>query len=233
MFGTKTNLIWLLVVLLSVIIGIGMWQNLQMGSILPLRVIAIKGRFAHINKAELKDKLAPLVENGSFNVDLQAVQNQLTMMPWIEKASVKRVWPDSLVIKITEKKPLARWFDKYLVTSEGKLFLPNSIDSSLHLPLLRGPNGMHQEVLTQFKQMNTMLEPLSLNVKELELTEPGAWRLWINNEMRLELGREQPLVRLRRFIRAYPTMFAQVPNGGVQYVDLRYVNGMAVRWQDH
>jgi cell division protein FtsQ len=60
------------------------------------------------------------------------------------------------------------------------------------------------------------------------LSARRAWRIELDKGLTVELGRDNADVRLARFIDAYPRTIAAMGDS-VQYVDLRYPNGFAVR----
>jgi cell division protein FtsQ len=61
------------------------------------------------------------------------------------------------------------------------------------------------------------------------LSERFAWQVQLNNGIKLNLGRQEFINRLQRFINLYPLL--QQDERDINYVDLRYDTGMAVGWQ--
>ena len=53
-----------------------------------------------------------------------------------------------------------------------------------------------------------------------------------SDDMKIELGRDDTMKRLQRFIDLYPVLLrqAQTDNKRIGYVDLRYDSGAAVGW---
>jgi cell division protein FtsQ len=78
--------------------------------------------------------------------------------------------------------------------------------------------------------MQTILKGAALPVKELFLSERFAWQLTLKNEIALNLGRQEFIDRLQRFVDIYP-LLKQQPRA-VKYVDLRYDTGLAVGWSN-
>jgi cell division protein FtsQ len=215
------------------VLAVGIWKVLHDQRTFPLQVVQVEGTFQRLQRQDVQDMLLPLLETGFFVIDLEEVRNQLLSMPWVANASVKRVWPHKLVILITEQQPIARWQDQQVLTADGQVIKPAEASIPASLPRLFGPQEAYAQVLTNFQHMNKMLSELGLKVVRLELTATGAWSLGLDNGMHLELGQDELLKRVARFVAVYPKMFAQAPYGSVEYVDLRYRNAMAVRWLDH
>ena len=75
------------------------------------------------------------------------------------QASVRRVWPDRLVIQLDEQLPVARWGDSALLNNEGKAFKPQNIGSFSELPRLSGPERAKRKVMRQYQQFSGLLRP--------------------------------------------------------------------------
>lgn len=64
----------------------------------------------------------------------------------------------------------------------------------------------------------------------LELTPGQTWRLTLDNGIKLRVGHKDVLTRLADFVKVY-TKIIRDREHDVDYVDLRYGNGLAVRWK--
>ncbi len=196
----------------------------------PVENVRIEGDFRYLDRAALQDSLTPMLEQGFFGVQVAVIQRQLQARPWVEQVSVRRVWPDRLQISIHEQQAVARWGAQGYLNPRGELFEPLSEVEIEGLPQLAGPDGYEQRVLTMFARMRKALRPLQLQVVQLQLDARRAWHVQLDNGLKMELGRREPLQRVARFIRAYPSIMA-TGSGEVMSVDLRYSNGVAVRRQ--
>jgi cell division protein FtsQ len=139
------------------------------------------------------------------------------------------LWPDTIIIRLLEQQAIAHWQGKYLLNSEGEIFDPAENIQSDSLPWLVGNDGDAQKLLATYHQMNNALHHLGLRITKLELTERQAWTLILDNGMKLVLGRVDPIQQITRFVHAYNSIFGS-RGTAVQLVDLRYPNGIAVRW---
>ena len=103
------------------------------------------------------------------------------------------------------------------------------IIAQTELPVLFGPNGAEKTALSGYKAMQMILSTGTLAVDNLVLSERFAWQVQLNNGIKLNLGRQEFINRLQRFINLYPLL--QQDERVINYVDLRYDTGVAVGWQ--
>lgn len=80
-------------------------------------------------------------------VDLDQVRNELLRFGWIKDARVSRRLPDTLVVDIVERKPVAVWQHNQrlsLVDGEGVVLAPVDLADMPDLPLVIGPDANRQ-----------------------------------------------------------------------------------------
>ena len=189
----------------------------------PVHDVTVLGSLEHTTRAEIEAALRGRVAGNFFSVDVVEVRNALERLPWVRRAAVRRVWPDSLEATLEEHVALARWGERSLVNTYGERF---SGASEAKLPRFSGPPRSEGEVARRYARFNEIVAPLGTRVEEVILTPRLAWQLRLGNGVRLALGRDADAaqVRLERFVQA-------TANGVVRYdyVDLRYPNGFALR----
>ena len=196
----------------------------------PLSVVEVKGDFRYLDKQQLQAAVVPHVTGGFFTVDVAAIRSAAEQLPWVHKASVKRIWPQTLRLQIEEQQPVARWGAHGYLNKQGEPFLPKATTVSLALPSLAGPDGQELKVLENYQRVTETLSPLGLKVTQMQLDKRRAWHLQLDNSVLLELGRADARKRLQRFVRAWPGVFAGRLDD-LQRVDLRYSNGFSVSWK--
>jgi cell division protein FtsQ len=219
----------LLLALMGATLALGV-QWLQDPYRFPLRAVKITSKLRHLEKDELQQALAPYVRGGFFTVDVTGIHDSVQALPWVYRATVRRDWPDRLIISFVEQEPVARWGKDALLNRYGEIFVPRKLPEELALPLLSGPEGHERTVLEQYRQCVQTLSPLGLHIARIELNERRAWRIGLDNAVQLELGRVDTALRLQRFVRTYPEVFAGHLEA-LKSVDLRYSNGFSVYWQ--
>lgn len=224
-----------LLFLLSVIAGIA-WGALQLHALLndaealPIEAIAIKGERVFTNDAQIQLALESLMQRSFFSADVTEVQQALEALPWVYRATVRREWPAQFKVHLVEQKVLARWNDAAWLNVHGEAFIAPAMPELDALPALAGPETMAKEVLTSFTQLNDLLTINGFKLVSLSLSPRRAWRAVLDNGILLELGREDKMSRVQRFIDVYPTLLKS--NKPVVRVDLRYDTGFAVGWNE-
>ncbi|WP_272533188.1 cell division protein FtsQ [Providencia sp. PROV212] len=198
---------------------------------LPMSKLILTGERNYTTNDDVRKAILSLGQPGTFmTVDVNAIQNQISMMPWIRQVTVRKQWPDELKIHIAEYKPYARWNDQNMVDQEGRVFtLPPSQNGKGDYVLLYGPQGSQTEVLKEFAVLSGILAKNNLKLKSVSMTARHAWQIILDNDVRVELGKKDVLERLKRFLELYP-LLQQTTDKRVDYVDLRYTSGAAVGW---
>lgn len=199
-------------------------------SLLPVQTVRVGGELVHVGRASLRETVAPFAAAGLLRVDLGEVRSALEVLPWVDRAEVRRAWPDALEISIQEQQPVARWGDKALVNHRGELFYPPVAQWPGGLPELSGPDGNAAEIASRFSELRNLMAPLGIELTALVQDERRSWRLRLGNGIDIRLGRRQTAERLLRFMRLYPRVLA-ARAGEIERVDLRYTNGFAVAWR--
>ncbi|WP_380182009.1 cell division protein FtsQ [Kalamiella sp. sgz302252] len=208
------------------------WMN--DASRLPLSKLVVTGQMHYTTNDDIRQAILSLGAPGTFmSQDVDVIQQQIERLPWIQQVSVRKQWPDELKIHLVEYVPVARWNDLHLVDANGKSFsVPANHLGKEKMVMLYGPEGSESEVLAGWHQMEAMLAAGKFKLKAASMTARRSWQLVLDDDTRLELGRNDDMKRLKRFIQLWPTLQqqAQTENKRIGYVDLRYDSGAAVGW---
>jgi cell division protein FtsQ len=195
----------------------------------PIRNVKIFGA-EHLDHADVQKLVSPFVGSGFFAIDVDKIKERLLQLPWVAQVVVRREWPDLVIVAINEKKPVALWNDNSLLSSAGELFTPDVKTYPARLPQLAGPAGEQILMAQYYAKMSSALTPLHCKITRLELTPAMAWSLTLDNGTKLSIGHKDILTRLNHFVKVYPKVVGDRITD-VEYVDLRYPNGMAVKWK--
>jgi cell division protein FtsQ len=211
------------------------WVYYQGVELLPLRTIRIEGTIRNLRPEDLEQAVGAQLREGFFRVDARAVQDAAGGLPWVHSVTVRRVWPDVLLLWVEERVPFARWGADGLVTEAGVVFRPRPGEIPQGLPWLEGDDDSAVEVTEQYRRMQRQVEPLGLRIAALRLSRRGGWVVEFEDGMTLQLGAQQREERMAQFVRVFPVLRAdglQAPTPRhPESLDLRYGGGMAVRWR--
>lgn len=195
----------------------------------PISQVKLYGNFQHLDAPVLQQRLQQEYVGNFFSVNVDQVQQFLHQQHWVYQVAVRKQWPDTLVVVVTEQQPAAIWNAEQLINKKGEVFNAPLEQLQAALPILHGPVGTEQDALNMFSNMQQLLQLHDFSVRKVWLTERFAWRLELSDGLLLQLGRDDTLKRLQRFVDLYPTM--QKHNAaGMAEVDLRYDTGIAVRY---
>jgi cell division protein FtsQ len=193
----------------------------------PVRYVEVSHALQKTTKDEIEAATRGRVGGNFFAVAPAELRAALEQLPWVRRASVRRVWPDRLEVALEEHVPLARWGDDALINTYGERF-HGSTDAPL--PRFFGPAGSEHEVARRYARFAAAVVPLDGALERVVLTPRYAWQLRLSGGMQIMLGRDADAAeaRLRRFVEIYTATL-----GGTErkheYVDLRYPNGFALR----
>lgn len=196
----------------------------------PIQHVRLFGDFQHIEPQQLQQRLRQQYVGNIFRVDVDQVQQFLLQQPWVYQAAVRKQWPDTLVVVVTEQQPVAIWNEQQLINQKGELFTAPLEQLIVDVPVLTGPAGSEQDALTMFRYIEQLLGLHELRAERLELSERFAWQIQLDNDIRLRLGRQHTVPRVQRFLDLYPVL-QQHSSDAIAEVDLRYDTGVAVLYR--
>jgi len=145
-------------------------------------------------------------------------------------AALTHVWPNKLIVKIYEQKPVAHWGKAQMLAENGEIIKASMEKEKRELPLLYSPNGSGRNMANGFLEIRKMMKGFPVKLVEFKEDARGSWRIKLENGMTLKIGREHQAKRLKRFMVAYEQSLNTVLDK-ISVVDLRYTNGFAVKWK--
>ena len=216
----------------------------------PIRKVELINKLENQKSQELQQVAAKALNGGFFSLNVKAFRAEiLSKLPWLKTVSVRKVWPNKLLVSITEHKPVVRWLstdkDKKsqlkkesrnveLLSSKGFVFEPDLTKEQQKkfnkMALLTGPKSSSEKVLQMCYQINNSLKQMQTSIRQCGMNERRTWLLVLDNGIDLKLGKDNIMQQTERFIRVFS---GQLNNyiGSVDYADLRYSNGFSVKWK--
>ncbi len=192
--------------------------------------VELQGRLQHVSDVEVLEAVRPYTGVALWEVNEAQVREAVVGLPWLRDVKVTKRWPDVIIVKLTEYRPMAQWGDEALLDASGVVFT-KPVDAEVsEMPWLYSPDSnAGRDLWRAYAWVNEQLAGLNMPVRQLWVDERGAWHLRFANELELRLGRHERDQRLARFVRLVPRALGQRLEEAA-YVDLRYGNGFAVGW---
>ncbi|WP_144212224.1 cell division protein FtsQ/DivIB [Shewanella donghaensis] len=226
-----TGLVFLLIVLMTIFLaGFKLNVLLNDADALPIEAVAVRGERLYTTDSEIQAALQELMQRSFFSADVEEVQEALESLPWVYHASVRREWPAKLKVTLQEQHAVAHWNGDDWLNVNGEVFVAQSHPTINALPMLSGPEEMSAEVLTSYQQIEDLLSINGFKLASLSLSPRHAWHATLDNGILLEIGREDKMSRIQRFINVYPEITKN--DKPIATIDLRYDTGVAVGWDD-
>ena len=201
--------------------------------------VTISHGLEHVDRGIVERTAWRSIHGNYLNVDLSQVEKALETLPGVYQAMVRRVWPDALELRLVETQAMARF--QTLQNPDG-----NSPDSYINLapdqamrvsPVLRGPREHRETLVHTFSSVMPLLQEARLEPLELSVSKSGRWALEVRSDsslvparFELLLGRDGVVEKVDRFTRSFTIALGDKADR-IGRVDMRYVSGFAVQWE--
>src|SRR5450432_1221967 len=187
----------------------------------PSRALSFEGvRYA--SRARLTQMFAPDFGRSAFQVPMAERRRRLLAIDWVESATISRIWPNRLIVRVTERKPVAfASMDSghYLLIDAAGVFLSPPPKVRFDLPVLSGITEDQPEPARadRVRAMTALLEELGAQAKNIsEVNAASLEDLRITTEMEqrgleLWMGDRNYASRFQNFMNHYPEIRRNSP----------------------
>lgn len=222
-------LIWLSTLALVSMLLVWM-ANRPAFAVQKVLVDAVDQDLSHVSKAQVQAAVFEHLEGTMLTADLQPMHQALQAIPWVREVSVRRIWPNRLLVRIEEQRAVATWSSDQLVNHRGDVFVasPQDHDARIcRLVSMKGPAGTEAFVLRRTRELHEWLAPLQRELVAITLTDQYAWSAVLQGGLSLELGRDSLAAsleeRVKMFVKTQPWLSERT--GRLTKADLRYATG--------
>lgn len=220
----------MLVLLVLVVAAVAYWQNLRNNQHYHIDSIQMLGHQPEPVERALREKLAAYQSEGLFTADIKELSDDLATIPWVRSVTVMRSWPNALIVDVDTWEPVARWGENQWLDNTGQLFsLETALSSTVHLPQLNGPEEDAVQVYKMYQQVQKLFNQYGLQLAGINKLSSGSWQVDMQSGMKVKLKDGEVFEGLRGFVKIYDQIASQASL--VDYVDMRYPDGGAIRWQ--
>jgi cell division protein FtsQ len=168
-------------------------------------------------------------DHSIFSVPLEERRRRLLAVDWVDDATVSRIWPDRLIVRIHERQPVAFVFFRsgvLLIDGRGVLLEPPP-QAQFTFPVLSGvhDNETERERRDRVRCLRRVQEELGgafQDVSEVNAADPDNIRIvaQVNHAtVELILGARNLGARYQNFLKHFPEMQKSSP--GAKTFDLR------------
>lgn len=217
---------------------LGYWMaNRPVFVIKRVIVDSVNGDLKYVSASQVHDAVTEALNGTLLSTDLQVIHRALQSIPWVKSVSVRRIWPNRLLVRIEEQRAVGTWGQGRLVNHSGDVFVGAAADheDACRLIPLYGPAGSQRLVLERARQLTQWLAPMNRSLASLTLSEQYAWTAELTGGVTLELGRDSLATpveeRVRMFVKTQPWLAERLATkgekGSLMKVDLRYAIGYA------
>ncbi len=172
-----------------------------------------------------------------FSFPLDERRRRLLAIDWVEDASVARVWPDRLIVRLRERKPVAFVFFRsgaLLIDRHGVL-LEQPLQARFSFPVLNGvreddTEDQRAEHVRAMLRVQDDLGYLAKDVSEIDTTDPDDISIVAkagDRAVTLRLGDSNYAQRYQNFLSHFSEIEKHSP--GVKVFDLRLDDRITVK----
>lgn len=214
-----------------------------------LAELQFSGVFNRVQLEDVEHRTYNAIQGNFFTVNLEKIRNEVQMIAWVKDVNVRRKWPNSLVLNISEYIPQMRWGKEGWVSQEGSIVMDDSImlsteisnEISTEAPTLNGEPQYVAELFAFARLWQQQLAENDMTLRSVDRSSSSAWVIRFSHkfldtegeelvtrssEMTLLLGSDEVQKRLDRFLRMYTKDAGLLQASSV--VDARYPNGLAI-----
>jgi cell division protein FtsQ len=202
---------------------------------LNIRVIQLEGDLQRNSVATIRANAMPRLAGNLISIDLDKARVAFEAVPWVRQATLRRIWPDRLAVRLAEHRPAALWLgedgNERLVNELGEVFSANVGDvEDEDLPQFSGPQGSSAQMLSLYRRLVPVFAP-ARRIESLHLSGRGSWRVELDSGANVQLGRgseDELVARTERFVRSVDQVTGRFQRE-LEYADLRHADAYAVR----
>ena len=210
-----------------------MGNSVMDASVFRVDRLEVEGE-THLAADDVRSLLTGLTGESIFRADLEEYRGRLLDSPWVEDATLWRVFPSSVHIQITERTPLAiaRWNGRFFLVDRTGFVIDDAGPkyAGFDLPVVDGlmtdgagtmADPARVEVLVRLLADIGTKADLTNRLSQIDLSDARNAVVLVDNEpARLHLGTTDFAERLLRYFEAHEAAARRV--AVADYYDLRF-----------
>ncbi len=213
-----------------------------------VRVVKVEGQLAESEATEIRRRIGQALDGRLLTMDVARLRERVMELSWPGEVSVRKVWPDTIVVRVARRTVVARWADAGYITPAGEIV--STPNGPVDVPAFDCAISSPKQAMEVYRYLQGMAADAGLVIGRVTENGIGEWQLALVRRAVLpgrmartagtDAGAAGPTVmlgadslgeRMRRFLTAW-SRFLMERADTVDYVDLRYGSGIAVRWRE-
>jgi len=190
----------------------------------------------HVSRRAVQQVFRDDVGRSVYTLPFEDRATSLRTLDWVRRASVARVWPNLVLVQITERSPVAfvtLGASRFGLIDEEGVILPPVADR-FHLPVLKGvrssdPVPERRDRVRRMLRMMRELGDTASQISEVDVSDAANLKVsqpYEGRMVKLHLGDQNFGVRYRNFTAHYREIREKLPNAGT--LDLRMEDRITV-----
>lgn len=160
--------------------------------------------------------------------DAAAARTRIEDLPWVQTATISRIYPGSLEVRLTERRPMAMWSNDgrdYLVDASGRVLSALKSGTNVRLPRLAGAGAPEQaqallELIVRYPRIAERFEMA-------ERVGGRRWTLHLKDAVVVHLGADREAASLAAL--SAPDDLGKLLAARNLIIDLRVAGRMTLR----
>nr|WP_238482073.1 cell division protein FtsQ/DivIB [Pinisolibacter aquiterrae] len=192
--------------------------------------IEIRG-LSEADSTEISDRIDVTQTSSLLMVDVEKARSRIAEIPWIADVAVKKLYPNRIVVNLTERRPFALWQDegKVRVVDRTGAVMSDVLETrNAGLPLIVG-QGANTRVAEAVELMNAA-PSLRPKIRAAVLVAERRWNMITVDGIEILLPEENPAAALERV--AVLQDSKKLLERDVEVVDMRVPDRLFVRLSD-
>ena len=190
-----------------------------------------------LNNSQILEWLGPVIGKNLIAIDLVRLNKRLSEHPWVQTASIQRVFPQGLEFELTERVPYARVKKDqiYLMDNSGVILSPEKPGYG-HLPLIISKDSKEKvvsngELLKSLKTMDYFNSLSFFKSNPLEVAElVGPSRVLFkarNQGFKIQMATDQLNEGFKKFMLILDSLEDEILK--IQMIDLSFKDQVVIR----
>jgi cell division protein FtsQ len=230
-FGLKAFVVFAIATVIAGVVtggrALGVVSAVSAWSGLAITEVKITGQ-SETSELAVLDRLDIKHDPSLLTYDVDAARARIALLPWVDSATLKKLFPNTLEVVIAERRPFAIWqhgSELSLVDAAGKVITDAIDERYAHLPFVAGPGAA--ERAREFVDLIDGQPDIAGRVRAGVLISGERWNVVLDNGVELMLPADKPAAALARVA----TLDAEkkLLSREITAVDMRLPDQMIVR----